>query len=113
MTSTQIEDRYGLKVRQYTRVNLISPVSPETMFVVQDGEHFDLNQVNINKHVPNTKQLVILEFQHCKELRTHQILCCLYPQCGKMFGRWHSFFEHLTVHTKEQPYACQCGKAFN
>jgi len=35
--------------------------------------------------------------------------------CNKQFRKWHNFFDHLRMHTRERPFACpytDCNEKF-
>ena len=79
-------------------------IADDVFFVVQDGSYYDLGLVGINKHVPDTQNYRILEYLNPKTHRLIRFLSCKFNGCGKVFRRWHNFFDHLRTHTKERPY---------
>jgi len=71
------------------------------------GKDFDLHKVGIKKHVPKTTKYIIYEYRCQQEARrVIRLLHCTHPQCGKVFRKWHNFFDHLRIHTNERPYSC-------
>ena len=82
-------------------------VTNDILFMVQDGLFYDLNLVGINKHVPETNSFRIVEYMNPKTHRLIRLLNCKIHDCGKIFRRWHNFFDHLRTHTKERPYSCR------
>ena len=79
-------------------------ITNEVLFMVQDGLFYDLKRVGINKHVPDTSSFRIIEYVNPKTHRLIRFLNCKDHDCGKIFRRWHNFFDHLRTHTKERPY---------
>eukprot|EP00347_Sterkiella_histriomuscorum_P024138 403332178 len=71
---------------------------------VQTGSSFDLNSVRIKKHVPCTKNYRIFTFKNPRSKRQVKVLQC--DECSKQFKKWHNFFDHLRIHTRERPYVC-------
>ena len=42
----------------------------------------------------------------CTRRGTLRFMVCKHENCGKVFRKWHNFFDHLMIHTNERPYKC-------
>lgn len=90
-------------------------VDSEVSVEVQTGVDFDLQQVRINKHRPDTKEYRIFTYKNPRSKRYIKVLKCDHVGCKKWFRKWHNFFDHLRIHTNERPYVCDfpdCGFSF-
>ena len=43
----------------------------------------------------------------CTGRGTLRFMVCKHENCGKVFRKWHNFFDHLMIHTNERPFKCQ------
>lgn len=105
LTMLQIKEKYGFDVEK----NLVNGESIPQNHLIQviNGKNFSLHQVGIKKHVPNTDKYMIYEYKSPFNRRVIRLLNCTHEKCsGKIFRKWHNFFDHLRIHTNERPYLC-------
>lgn len=90
------------------------PVGVNRIEVVS-GSNFDPASLKIDEEIPGTRQFKIYKYKNPKTQRFVKILKCEHAACGMFFRKWHNFFDHLRVHTKERPFMCRypnCKQAF-
>jgi hypothetical protein len=90
---------------------------PESVYRVEiiSGDRFDAESLKIDEAIPGTREFKIYKYKNPKTQRFVKILKCEHTDCGMFFRKWHNFFDHLRVHTKERPFKCQyngCSQAF-
>lgn len=106
----QIKERFNFDF--LANLNNNEKLIPASEFENQEisvmlGKDFDLHKVGIKKHVPKTSKYIIYEYRCQQEARrVIRLLHCTHEHCGKVFRKWHNFFDHLRIHTNERPYSC-------
>lgn len=82
-------------------------VFPEDMlFLVQEGEHYDIGQLGLNKVVPRTNRFLVMEYWKVGVKKKLRLLYCSHEYCGKIFDGWYAFIDHLLIHTGERHFRC-------
>lgn len=71
------------------------------------GDRFDINSLKIDEAVPSTRQFTVFKYKNPRTQRIVKILKCDHEGCGMFFRKWHNFFDHLRVHTRERPFKCR------
>lgn len=104
-TMDEIKEKFNFDFKQHLKENEV--IEEKELIVVWDSEQFNLKQVGIQKHVPNTKDYMIFEYRSPNSRRIIRLLQCQHRNCGKVFRKWHNFFDHLRIHTNEKPYQCK------
>ncbi len=82
---------------------------------VQPGKNFDFSSIKIEEKVPSTRCFRVLKYKNPRTQRQVKILKCDFEHCKMFFRKWHNFFDHLRVHTKERPFVCSekgCDQSF-
>jgi hypothetical protein len=78
------------------------------------GSDFDLDGLGIDeREIPGTRHFFVYSYKNPATKRSVKVLECSF--CGMVFRKWHNFFDHLRVHTKERPFKCTetgCELAF-
>ena len=83
------------------------------LFLVQDGQHFDIEKLGMKKQVPATKRFVVMDYHKPGIKKKLRVLHCNFEHCLKLFDNWYSFIDHLLIHTGEKHFKCEeCGIAF-
>ena len=104
-TMEEIKAKFDFDFKEHLKENEL--IEEKELIVVWDSEQFNLKQVGIQKHVPNTKNYMIFEYRSPNSRRIIRLLQCQHKNCGKVFRKWHNFFDHLRIHTNEKPYQCR------
>ena len=104
LTVKQITEKYNFDILKH--VSSSEQITENSFFQVITSENFDLSQVGIKKHVPKTKDFLIFEHRNSLSRKVIRLLSCTHDGCGKVFRKWHNFYDHLRIHTKERPYVC-------
>ncbi|TNV83506.1 hypothetical protein FGO68_gene2066 [Halteria grandinella] len=88
------------------------------------GKDFDVTSLKIEEEIPATRQFRIYKYKNPRTQRYVKLLKCDHNEganhkgqntCGMYFRKWHNFFDHLRVHTKQRPFKCPlqgCEQAF-
>ena len=93
----QIKEKYNFDFCAQLRD--CEKVESDELVLVLDSDKFNLQEVGIQKHVPNTKQYLIFEYRSPTSRRVIRLLSCRHENCEKVFRKWHNFFDHLRIHT--------------
>lgn len=113
MSVNSIKEKYSFDILEHVSQN--ENITACSIFQVMTPDIFDLKQVGIKKHVPQTKEFIIFEHRNTLSRKVVRLLSCTYKDCGKVFRKWHNFYDHLRIHTKERPYICShpgCNLSF-
>lgn len=78
-----------------------------------DIEKIKINQKESKHHIPSTRAFRIFKFKNPATQRFLKILKCDHPRCPMNFRKWHNFYDHLRIHTKERPFVCPYRKQLN
>jgi uncharacterized Zn-finger protein len=87
----------------------------DSPLTIEYGDQIDLKHFAKNFHIPNSKNFAFVKYYNPATTRWSQLFVCTEKNCQKQFRKWHNLFDHLRIHTMEQPYECPvvgCSKTF-
>ena len=113
MTVEEISQKYDVDIK--AKLGHSYNLSDKDLIVVRTPDNLCLSQVGINKLVPDVKTFVVFKYKPPNVRRVMLLLLCTFKNCGKIFRKWHNFFDHLMIHSNYRPYVCPvqgCGQGF-
>ena len=117
LSNTSFNGEAQIMMREDIEDNKVRDEIPDSVNKIEviTGHNFDPASLKIDEDVPATKEFRIYKYKNPKTQRFVKILKCEHVSCGMFFRKWHNFFDHLRVHTKERPFICcypGCKQAF-
>ena len=98
MSAKEILERYNFDFNSHLKND--ENVEDGDPVLVLDHESFKLSSLQMeNVHVPSSKEYMIFEHRSLKSGRVIRLLSCRHKDCGRVFRRMQSFFDHLRIHT--------------
>ena len=84
------------------------------MMKIVPGRKFDKFKTGYNEFIPECKDFIVFEFQaHGKLKKNFTIFQCKFKnKCYQIIQCPSKMYDHLRMHTHEQPFVCKCGSQF-
>lgn len=82
---------------------------------VEEGGNIEIIRMQSWSNIPSSRSFKLIKYFNPHTGRWAQLFVCSHVGCTRTFTRWQNLFDHLRVHTNEQPYQCTiqgCSKAF-